>query len=149
MASQSKFFKNGVKTTFTELRIDLKTEKNNNKTRFLFELMQSGLFRIRHFAVVVGPHFLNVVGRKRSGKLYFTIAVHNYSLIPGNHLPAWSSRPCGSTVPVLVVLRSFLQDVTSQILDLLPLLPPSRSESRTRNPTEEKQHGHYFEISEC
>jgi hypothetical protein len=30
MASQSKFFKNGVKTTFTELGIDLKTEKNNN-----------------------------------------------------------------------------------------------------------------------
>ena len=63
---------------FTQLRIGLKRAQKNNKTRLRFTLIRSGLFKNVTFAVVVRPHFLNVVGRKRSGtwRCVNTVAVN-------------------------------------------------------------------------
>ena len=55
------------KTTFTLLRIGLKTAQKINKTAFRLRCTGADLLENVTFAVVARPHFLNVVERKRSG----------------------------------------------------------------------------------
>ena len=55
-----------VKTTFTLLRIGLKTAQKSNKTAFRLHSTGADLFENVTFAVATQPHFLNVVERKRS-----------------------------------------------------------------------------------
>ena len=55
-----------IKTTFTLLRIGLKTAQKSNKTAFCLHSTGADLFENVTFAVAARPRFLNVVERKRS-----------------------------------------------------------------------------------
>ena len=57
---------NGIETTFTLLRIGLKTAQKSNKTAFRLHSTGADLFENVTFAVATRPRFLNVVERKRS-----------------------------------------------------------------------------------
>ena len=54
------------KTTFTLLRIGLKTAQKSNKTAFRLHSTGADLFENVTFTVATRPRFLNVVERKRS-----------------------------------------------------------------------------------
>ena len=54
------------KTTFTLLRIGLKTAQKSNKTAFRLHSTGADLFGNVTFAVATRPRFLNVVERKHS-----------------------------------------------------------------------------------
>ena len=55
-----------LKTTFTLLRIGLKTAQKSNKTAFRLHSTGADLFENVTFAVATRPRFLNVVEQKRS-----------------------------------------------------------------------------------